>query len=64
MSISEASLRFELTNTYPAQPSANKGMGIGQTNVRNRLKLLYPGKGTFAVHRDAGKYNASVSIAL
>ncbi|GAA0706596.1 hypothetical protein GCM10009105_04770 [Dokdonella soli] len=63
VSVAETQMQFEVTNRFPVPEQAGRGMGIGQTNVRNRLHLLYPQKSAFRTHAEEGVYRATIDIA-
>ena len=60
--ITEMQMRFEVVNRFPSGGRIDSGMGVGQTNVRNRLQLLYPGKSILHVDVKDGVYRASIDI--
>jgi hypothetical protein len=62
--VTESHMKFEVTNRFPDIVHSTKSLGIGQTNVRSRLQMLYPTASTFHAHGDDGLYCASINIDL
>lgn len=64
--ITEKGIHFCIENDKPssaATANISKG-GIGITNLKQRLDLLYPGKHVFEIKRDGNTFNASLQINL
>ena len=58
-------LDFNLSNSKPAAPLAAKtNSGIGLSNVRKRLSLLYPGKHQLNITTSEAVYNVQMKIQL
>ena len=57
-------LTFEVINQVSKQPMEHKdeSSGIGLTNVRRRLELLYPETHTLAITEENGEYRVSLTI--
>jgi LytS/YehU family sensor histidine kinase len=63
--IYETGLNFEIKNNLPShKPSESPDYqgGIGITNVKKRLNLLYPGKYTLAIEESEKTYNVKLQI--
>ncbi|WP_176884852.1 sensor histidine kinase [Dyadobacter soli] len=56
------SLRFVCENSFEPAPDAHNGIGL--TNLRKRLALLYPGKHRLITGSDNGVFTASLEIDL
>ncbi len=58
-------LDFNVANSSPLQPTAakNKG-GIGLSNVKKRLEILYPGKHQLNISTTEGVYSVQMQIEL
>lgn len=61
----ETRIRLEVRNRFPHPTPVplTTGMGVGQANVRDRLRLIYPGRSTFAIDATDGLYRAVIVIA-
>ncbi len=59
-------LIMTVSNKYKEVPNEEKDAtsGIGLTNVRKRLNLLYPGKHSLSISRNNGWYSSTVKIDL
>ena len=58
-------LNFSVINNYnPANLSKDKNSGIGLVNVKNRLKLLYPGKNELSVKDESGLFSVHLKLDL
>jgi two-component system LytT family sensor kinase len=58
-------LFFSVINNYSNQRSSkDKNPGIGLTNVKNRLNLLYPGKHELFMHDSDGIYIVKLNLDL
>ncbi|HLA60226.1 MAG TPA: histidine kinase [Puia sp.] len=58
-------LNFIVTNNYnPANHSKDKNSGIGLVNVKNRLKLLYPGKYDLTITDESGIFSVHLKLDL
>lgn len=55
-------VRFVCENSY--EPAADEQTGIGLTNLRKRLALLYPGKHRLTTSAENGVFTASLEIDL
>ncbi len=51
-------------NKVPLAETAGHSTGIGITNTRDRLNLLYPGRHTLAIKEDEKTYSVTLSITL
>lgn len=58
------SLSLYVRNTIVRQPSPPAGSGTGIGNVRNRLKLLYPGRHTLDISADAYIFTIRLTLQL
>lgn len=58
-------LQFTVTNNYdPANTSKDNNSGIGLENVRNRLKLLYPGRYKLDIQDKDNIYQVRLNLEL
>ncbi len=66
-------LVFKVENSYSEEDSIDQGkekgregehVGIGLTNVRQQLNLLYPGANSFEIKRAGGVYSAEITIQI
>ena len=58
-------LDFNLSNSKPLQPALTKNKnGIGLSNVKKRLALLYPGKHQLKISTTEGVYSVQMQIEL
>lgn len=58
-------LAFSVQNTYnPMEPNKDEPHGIGLTNVKRRLALLYPGKHELAIDKRGNIYTVKLQIQL
>lgn len=65
LQIRERQLSFAVANNYSGRDhSKDKSHGIGLENVRNRLKLLYPGKYKLVIDDNGGIYTVKLNIDL
>ncbi|MDE6410485.1 MAG: histidine kinase [Muribaculaceae bacterium] len=59
-------LVFKVENTFSKKEDdecdESERLGIGLTNVRKQLQLLYPGANSFEVDAEEGVYSASITI--
>jgi LytS/YehU family sensor histidine kinase len=63
--VRDAGLFFSVSNNYSRDNfSKDKNSGIGLLNVRNRLKLLYPGKYALGIRDNGEIYNAELNLDL
>ena len=62
---SEGSVRCDIENSYFPKDSADRsGSGIGLTNLRKRLELIYPGKYTFSAQREGASYHVKLNLQI
>ena len=55
-------MRCDIENSYFPKDSADRsGSGIGLTNLRKRLELIYPGKYTFSAQREGASYHVKLN---
>lgn len=58
-------LAFGVQNTYnPLELNSDEAHGIGLTNVKRRLELLYPGKHSLSITEKNNIYNVNLQIQL
>lgn len=61
--IQDSVVQIEAENNYKEDNNANAG-GLGLSNLRKRLSLLYPGSHNIDVNRGDGKYSIKVTVKL
>lgn len=62
---SGGSVRCDIENSYFPKDSADRsGSGIGLTNLRKRLELIYPGKYTFSAQREGTSYHVKLNLQI
>ena len=62
---SGGSVRCDIENSYFPKDSADRsGSGIGLTNLRKRLELIYPGKYTFSAQREGASYHVKLNLQI
>jgi two-component system, LytTR family, sensor kinase len=65
LQVKDQSLHFRVTNNYDKGNTAkDKNSGIGLTNVRNRLQLLYGEKHNLSIHDNGELYVAVLKLDL
>jgi len=58
-------LVFSVKNTYhPMESTKDEAHGIGLTNVKRRLELLYPSKHSLAINEQGNIYSVNLQIQL
>jgi two-component system, LytTR family, sensor kinase len=63
--VNDNQLIFDVANNHnPANLSKDKNSGIGLANVKNRLKLLYPGKYDLSIKDEAGIFLVHLKLDL
>jgi LytS/YehU family sensor histidine kinase len=64
LDITDDQLSFEITNAIRTNPDAPKDQsgGIGLTNIRRRLNLLYPGKHLLEINPSGGTYQVKLTL--
>ena len=62
---SGGSVRCDIENSYFPKDSADRsGSGIGLTNLRKRLELIYPGKYIFSAQREGASYHVKLNLQI
>ena len=62
---SKGSVRCDIENSYFPKDSADRsGSGIGLTNLRKRLELIYPEKYTFSAQREGTSYHVKLNLQI
>lgn len=56
--------RVNISNSIPKKPAKKESIGMGLSNIRKRLDLLYPGKHTFEIYQSDIKYRTILTIQL
>jgi LytS/YehU family sensor histidine kinase len=64
ISRTNGSLQFSVYNTTEHIDITTKQGGIGLTNVRQRLKLLYPGKHQFSITKKNDWFGVDLTLSL
>jgi len=64
--VREGVLVFQVKNKFDREASASKdeSSGIGLSNVRSRLALLYPGRHELVIHTDNNLFNINLTLKL
>jgi LytS/YehU family sensor histidine kinase len=64
--VSEGVLAFQVKNKFNLGPDTSKdeSSGIGLSNVRSRLALLYPGRHELVIHTDNSLFNINLTLKL
>ena len=57
-------LHFTLTNSKPADEIINEKGGIGLSNVKKRLELLYPGNYLLTIEPTVNTFTVNMQIPL
>jgi len=57
-------LHFNLSNSKPVEPVILKNSGIGLTNVRKRLNLIYPRRYQLEIHTTDNTYTVYLKVEL
>lgn len=57
-------LKVNISNSIPKKPTKKESMGMGLSNIRKRLDLLYPGQYTFEIYQSDIKYRTILTIQL
>lgn len=59
-------LTFQLANKFSSQPDTSKdeSSGIGLSNVRSRLALLYPGRHNLVIDTDNNLFRINLTLSL
>jgi two-component system, LytTR family, sensor kinase len=60
----EGQVRFLAENNYEPQETGGDSEGIGLSNVKKRLDLLYPGKYDLNIHDREGVYRVDLTIRV
>ena len=64
ISRSNGSMHFSVYNTTEAHSLNGSGGGIGLTNVKKRLQLLYPGKHHFSITEKQNWFGVDLTLSL
>jgi LytS/YehU family sensor histidine kinase len=66
LTVREGILVFQVTNKFDqvADTSKDESSGIGLSNVRSRLTLLYPGRHDLVIHTDKSLFNVNLTMKL
>jgi LytS/YehU family sensor histidine kinase len=62
--LEEAFISMEVNNKIVVIEKGDESMGIGLTNTKNRLRLLYPGKHTLDINASDHFYSVTLLIQL
>ncbi len=57
-----AGLEIEVSNTYPTDPFAVAGTGVGLDNIKRRLKLIYGSESLISTHRTESHFIVTIYI--
>jgi two-component system, LytTR family, sensor kinase len=55
---------FSVINSREEQPTTERQGGIGLTNVKRRLELLYPGKHELKINQENGVFSVQLNLEL
>jgi len=65
LEVKNKQLLFSVRNNFSsANSSRDKNSGIGLSNVKERLKLIYPGKSELTIRKENGIYEVKLKIEL
>lgn len=64
LQVDEDMIHFSLTNSKPAMETSNLKKGIGLSNVKKRLKLLYPEKHYLLIESTTNTFTVNMQIPL
>jgi len=66
LALREGLLVFQVKNKFDpeADTSKDESSGIGVSNVRSRLKLLYPGRHDLVIHTDKSLFSINLTLKL
>ena len=66
LTVKEGLLAFQVTNKYDRDTDTYKddNSGIGLSNVRSRLALLYPGRHSLIIHSDNNLFSIHLTLKL
>jgi len=62
--LEDAFISMEVNNKIVVIEKSDESMGIGLTNTKNRLRLLYPGKHTLDIKASDHFYSVNLLIQL
>ena len=66
LTVKEGVLAFQVKNKFDRETDASKdeSSGIGLSNVRSRLSLLYPGRHDLVIHTDKSLFSINLTLKL
>ncbi|OQP60969.1 hypothetical protein A3860_04380 [Niastella vici] len=65
LAVSEGVLFFKVKNQFDeSDTNKDESSGIGLSNVRSRLILLYPGKHELVIHKDSNLFSINLTLQL
>jgi two-component system LytT family sensor kinase len=64
LSVAGSTLSYKVVNVVGEQTSKDKSNGIGLTNLKKRLELMYPGQFTMSAEKKGNHFIAKLDISL
>ena len=66
LTVNESVLVFQVKNKFDSETDTGKdeSSGIGLSNVRSRLTLLYPGRHDLVIHTDNNLFSINLTLKL
>ena len=55
---------FKITNTIIRYPESEQKAGIGLTNLKQRLAILYPGRHDLSINKEQDLFTATLTIEM
>ena len=64
LNLTGKTMHFKTSNSYKSIENNDVHGGIGLTNLRRRLELIYPGKHDLQLNKEAGNFDAHLTLEL
>lgn len=64
LSVSDSKLFYQVVNVIGEKTSKDKSNGIGLTNLKKRLELMYPGKFTLSAEKNQEHFIAKLELSI